>query len=96
MRVQAFGKARISWEIQEIEKYASRLRQFDRFETPFVNEYGNDNIFFIIFWSGYFNWPEVCGKLLLYLSEKLNTAIAVGPKMTYKSRNYEKLLPHNF
>ena len=75
------GKARISWEIQEIEKYASRLRQFDGFEMPFLNEYGKDNTFIIIFGSGYLNWPEVCGKLLSMTSHRisgsLNTVVAL-------------------
>ena len=61
--VRAFDKALISWENQEIEKYASRLRQFDTFETSSMNVYGNDNIFIIIFGSGYSDWREICGKL---------------------------------
>ena len=47
----------------KIEKHASRLRQFDVFETPSMNVYGNDNIFIIISGSGYINWREIRGKL---------------------------------
>ena len=61
--VRASGKAMISWENQVIEKYASRLRQFDTFETPSMNVYGYNNIFIIIFGSGYSNWREIPGKL---------------------------------
>ena len=61
--MQASDKALISWKNQEIKKYASRLRQFDTFERPSMNLYGNDNIFIIIFGSGYFNWREIRGKL---------------------------------
>ena len=61
--VQASVKALISWENQEIEKYASRLRQFDSFETLSTNVYGNDNIFIIIFVIGYSNWREIHGKI---------------------------------
>ena len=63
--MQASGKALIYWENHEIEKYASRLRQFDTFETPSMNVYGNDSIFIIIFGSGYSNWREICGKLII-------------------------------
>ena len=54
-----FWQALISWKNQEIEKYASRLRQFDTFETPSMNVYGNDNIFIIILGSGYSNWRDI-------------------------------------
>ena len=61
--MRASGKALISWENHEIEKYASRLRQFDTLETPSMNVYGNENILIIIFGSGYSNWREIRGKL---------------------------------
>ena len=58
-----FCKALISWENHEIEKHASRLRQFDTFEQPSMNVFENDSIFIIIFGSCYFNWREIRGKL---------------------------------
>ena len=66
---------------QEIEIYASRLKQFDFFELPSKNIYKNDNIFIIVSGSGYFNWREIRGKLQSvtshYMSEKLNTNLAL-------------------
>ena len=59
----ASGKAPISWEKSKIKNNASRLRQFDTFETPSMNLYGNGNIFIIISGSGYFTWREIRGKL---------------------------------
>ena len=61
--MRASGKALISWENQEIDKLASRLRQFDSFEPPSMNVFGNGSIFIIIFGSGYSNWREIRGKL---------------------------------
>ena len=63
MAVGASGKALISWENQEIEKLTSRPRQFDTFEPPSMNVFGNDSIFIIIFGSGYSIWRETRGKL---------------------------------
>ena len=46
-----------------------------------MNEYLNDDTFIIIFWSGYFKWPEVRGILLSVtthrISGKLNTDLAL-------------------
>ena len=63
MAVRASGKALISWENQEIEKYASRLRHFDTFVPPSMNVFGNDSILIIIFGSGYSKWREIRGEL---------------------------------
>ena len=59
---ELLGKPYFSGKNQEIGKYTSRLRHFDSFEMPPMNVYGNDNIFIILFGSGYFNWGENRGN----------------------------------
>ena len=51
-----------------------------------MNKFGNDNIFIIIFGSGYSNWWEIRGKLYSVtthrVSGKLNTDLALyAPKL---------------
>ena len=79
---ELLAKSSYLGENHEIEKYASRLRQFDTFGAPSMNEYGNDNIFIIIFGSGYSNWREIRGKLLSVTTHriygKLNTDLALN------------------
>ena len=57
----ASGKALISWG--KIKKLRNTSVDLDTSVMPCMNVFGNDNIFIIIFGSGYFNWREIRGKL---------------------------------